>query len=77
MAFIPIIITTRNASWAINENWRRIYTEIGYKLPIRGFSQLLGDLDFESAYTVKGVAPIGATRSAISLQPYSANPELL
>jgi len=74
MAINLITITPYNVPWAINENWRRIYQEATFKLPIKGFSQLLGDLDFQGVFTIRGVTPVGYGKSAVTRRPYTSNP---
>lgn len=56
-----ITITAENMHWAVNENFVRIYSALGYKVPLTGKVQLLGNLDFASTYTVRNFSEDGPT----------------
>lgn len=58
MALDLITITQDNLSWAVNENLKRIYAELEYKVPLEGSVRLQGDWDFQNAYTIRGVVAI-------------------
>jgi len=59
MALTLVTVTAANLHEACNENWRRIYEEIGKKVPLTGTIRLEGDIDFDNLYTIKGITPDG------------------
>lgn len=54
-----ITVTHDNISWAINENFKRIYDAVRYKVPMNGQVSLLGDWDFQNLYTIRGIVSAG------------------
>ncbi len=54
-----ITITQANVTWAVSENYRRIYEAIRYKVPMNGRISLQGDWDFQSLYTIRGIVSAG------------------
>lgn len=50
-----ITITADNLHWAVNENLKRIYAELAFKVPLTGRAVLKGDWDFQDTYSVRGV----------------------
>ena len=63
MALELITITADNIHWAFDENFRRIFEELKYKVPVTGKVQLEGDWDFQNTYSIFGVTEDG-THSA-------------
>lgn len=61
MALELITVTADNASFSVRENFRRIYRELSFKMPISGTARLQGNLDFDNTYTVFNVTPNGDT----------------
>lgn len=57
--YTPIVVTQDNLTWAVNENWRLIYEELRYKVPMNGAVQLKGDWDFQNLYTIRGIMSDG------------------
>jgi len=72
MAYTPIIVDATNYHWAVAENFRLIFEELKHKVPVNGRIQLLGDLDFQNLYTVRGVNVLGH-RTAVTQQPFVGN----
>lgn len=60
MALDLITITQENIGWAFNENFRRIFEELQYKVPVNGTVVLQGDWDFQNLYTILGIVEDGA-----------------
>lgn len=54
-----ITITQGNLTWAVNENWRRIFEAIKYKVPMNGKVRLQGDWDFQTLYSIRGIVSDG------------------
>lgn len=59
MALELITVTADNKYFAITENFRRIYEELRFKVPLNGTVVLQGDWDFADTYTFLGVEPAG------------------
>ena len=66
MALDIITITQDNASWAIRENFRRIYEELEYKVPNIGTVKLEGNWDFQNLYSIFNVTGSSEGTSAYS-----------
>lgn len=56
-----LTITQANLSWAVNENWRRIFEAIRYKVPMNGVCRLEGDWDFQGLYSIRGIVNLDDT----------------
>ena len=59
MALDLITITADNLHWAVNENWKRIFAAMEYKVPMNGRVVLRGDWDFQGLYTIRGITSVG------------------
>lgn len=60
MALELITVTAENVEQAVNENFRRVYQELSYKIPRSGKVVLKGPLDFGGLYTITGPGPVDA-----------------
>ncbi len=54
-----ITITADNLHWAVNENFKRIYAALRFKVPMTGKVNLQGDWDFQNLYTIRGIVSNG------------------
>lgn len=71
MALELVTVTQDNVHWAVNENFRRIYEEMRYKVPMQGRVVLEGDWDFQSLYNIVGAndkGPQSAANSGVEAQ---------
>lgn len=64
MALDLITITQDNVSYAVRENFRRIYRELAFKVPLQGSVRLEGDWDFDNTYSVFNVTADGDTSAS-------------
>ena len=64
-----ITITQGNAAWAVSENFRRIYEELQYKIPINNSRVTLkSDVDGQGLYTIRGISAAGPGSGVSQLQ---------
>lgn len=68
--YTPIIVTEENFAQAIQQNFQLILQECRYKFPVNGKVRLMGNIDLNSLYTIRGVTPTTSKRGAVSVQPY-------
>lgn len=54
-----IRLTSHNIHWALNENFRRAYEELSFKVPVNGTAVLQGNADFGNTGTIINVVPAG------------------
>lgn len=66
MALDLITITQDNVSYAVRENFRRIYRELENKVPNIGTVRLQGNWDFQNLYSVYNVTGSSEGTSAYS-----------